>query len=89
VTPDEEAALAELTEALQWELDSPHPLEAIADRLGMSVFAVLRLEKKALDKLRDAAEAKGLDDFEDEHPLQQRYGDEVGSYNGQTRKRLF
>ncbi len=48
MTPDEEAALAELV----WELSAPHTLEEIAEHLGMSRRTVSRIEAQAFKKLR-------------------------------------
>ncbi len=51
LTENERAALDELV----FELSAPHTLESIADHLGMSRFAVARVEQRALRKLRALA----------------------------------
>lgn len=50
MTADEEAALGELL----FEVSAPHTLEEIAEHMGLSRFAVARIEDRALDKLRAA-----------------------------------
>lgn len=59
LTKNEQLALDELV----WEYSSPHPIRAIAVRIGMSHGRVEQIEKIALRKLRRAAErsAKGRD----------------------------
>jgi DNA-directed RNA polymerase sigma subunit (sigma70/sigma32) len=52
LTPNEEAALAEL----EWELSAPHTLDEIAERLGKSRRTVQRIEQRALAKMRDGAQ---------------------------------
>lgn len=59
LTPDEAAALDELV----WELSAPHTLEAIAERLGRDRYYVMRVEARALKKLRRLLEEQGLEDW--------------------------
>jgi hypothetical protein len=55
--PAEAAALADLVFALT----APHTLEEIADHLGLSRFAVARIERRALGKIR-AGMSEGWED---------------------------
>ncbi len=48
MTPDEEAALAELV----WRMTSPHTQEDIAAHLGVSQEYVCQVEKRAMAKLQ-------------------------------------
>ena len=93
MTPDEEAALEELVEALEWHYDAPHTLEAIAERLGMSHQLVHQIEVRALKKLKRLLVRKGITDCARE-PMQLQSSGHPGAEvpvpgNGQTPKRLF
>ena len=48
MTPDEEAALAELV----FHMSGPHTVSAIAKQLGISHQLVSQIEKRALAKMR-------------------------------------
>ncbi len=86
MTPNEEAALAEL----EWELSSPHTLEEIAAHLGIRQRNVEKTEARALRKLRGLLEAKGIDRqgsfLREPTALGRRIGDAYPS-NGMSPKR--
>lgn len=83
MTPNEEAALAELV----FELSAPHTLEEIAEHLGISLRHVSRIEARALAKLRGLLEAhEDWGDGLSEPPTLARRCGEIFPSNGSTPK---
>ncbi len=83
MTPNEEAALEELV----WELTAPHTPQEIASRLGITDRSVLRIEERALAKLRRLAVSDWEDGLKDP-PTQHRRCDEPYASDGRSPNRI-
>lgn len=71
MTPNEERALADLV----FEFTKPHTQEEIAEYLGLSRSAVVRIEERALGKLRGLTRASWQGTTQEPTNLHRRCGD--------------